>query len=96
MRTQNLRLLFIVCGVCLLMCVPIIAMHFTDEVAWSFTDFVVAGVLLLGTGLSCEFILRRFRKPWHRLLLCSAVLLVLLLVWAELAVGVFGTPFAGS
>ncbi|MCS3868130.1 hypothetical protein J3D55_001046 [Chryseobacterium ginsenosidimutans] len=31
-----------------------------------------------------------------KLIVCFAILLVLALVWIELAVGIFGSPFAGS
>jgi len=54
------------------------------------------GGLLLGTGLLCEFVLRKVKRPGYRIALCSALVLVFLLVWMELAVGIFGTPFAGS
>jgi hypothetical protein len=54
------------------------------------------GVLLLSTGLTCEFVLRKFEKLEHRLAICGGVLIMLFLVWAELSVGIFGTPFAGS
>ena len=94
--TQNRRLIGIVLTVVLLLLIPFIAMQFTDEVKWTPPDFVGAGVLLLGTGLLCEFVLRKVKKIKYRLLICGALLLVLLLIWLELAVGIFGTPFAGS
>ena len=81
--------------VCLLF-VPLIAMRFTNEVNWSPFDFVVAGVLLLGTGLACEFVLRVVKRTQYRIALCAAILLMLFVVWAELAVGLIGTRFAGS
>ena len=71
-------------------------MQFTDEVNWGLFDFVIMGVLLLSTGLACEFVMRRFKKTQHRLLICGAILLLLFITWAELAVGIFGTPFAGN
>lgn len=71
-------------------------MQFTGEVNWSSFDFVVAGVLLLGTGLLCELVLRLVRKTEHRIIIVGIILVALFLIWAELAVGVFGTPFAGS
>ena len=52
--------------------------------------------LLYGTGMLCEFVLRKVTKTQYRIAICAAILLLLLLVWAELAVGIFGTPFAGS
>ncbi|GGD36199.1 hypothetical protein [Flavobacterium orientale] len=94
--TPNQRLMGIVVVVGVLLLVPLVAMQFTEEVNWDVFDFVVAGVLLLGTGLLCEFVLRTVRSVKGRLILCGLLLLVLFLVWAELAVGVFGSPFAGS
>jgi ABC-type Mn2+/Zn2+ transport system permease subunit len=96
MIMQNKRLIGIVLTVALLLLIPLIAMQFTDEVNWTLFDFVVMGILLLGTGLMCELVLRRVKKIGHRIAICGALLLALLIIWAELAVGVFGTPFAGS
>ena len=96
MIMQNKRLIGIVLTVALLLLIPLIAMQFTDEVKWTLFDFVVAGVLLLGTGLMCELVMRKVNKLQHRIALCGALLAGLLLVWIELAVGIFGTPFAGQ
>jgi len=96
MLTQNKRLIGIVLSAGLLLLVPLIAMQFTNEVDWKLTDFVIMGTLLLGTGLTCEFVLRKVKNSEYRLLICGAVLIAFLLIWAELAVGIFGTPFAGS
>jgi hypothetical protein len=54
------------------------------------------GILLLVTGLLCELVLRRVKSLTNRIIICGIVLFTLFLVWAELAVGIFGTPFAGS
>lgn len=96
MTLQNKRLTGIVLTVALLLLVPFVAMQFTNEVNWNLSDFVVAGILLLGTGLLCELVLRMVKKVENRIALCAALLLALFLIWAELAVGIFGTPFAGS
>jgi hypothetical protein len=76
--------------------IPFIAMQFTNEVNWSLFDFVIMGVLLLSTGLICELVMRKVKKMEYRILICGAILVVLFIIWAELAVGIFGTPFAGS
>jgi hypothetical protein len=70
-------------------------MQFTDEVNWTLFDFVIAAILLLGTGLSCELVLRKIKKINLRIAICVTLLAGLLLIWAELAVGIFGTPFGG-
>jgi peptidoglycan/LPS O-acetylase OafA/YrhL len=93
---KNKRLKLILTAVAILLLIPFIAMQFTDEVSWTSFDFVVMGILLLSTGLLCEFIMRKVTKIKHRIALCIAILVVFLIVWAELAVGIFGTPFAGS
>jgi hypothetical protein len=90
------RLIQIVLAVMILLFIPFIAMQFTDEVKWTLFDFVVAGGLLLGTGLTCELVLRTVPKKEHRLAICGLILLALVLVWLELAVGIFGSPLAGS
>lgn len=96
MTIQNIRLTGIIAVVCILLWIPYIAMKVTGEVNWKPFDFIVAGVLLLGTGLACELVLRVVKKFHYRVALCAVILLGLLLVWAELAVGLFGTRFAGS
>jgi bacteriorhodopsin len=96
MIMKNKRLIGIVLTVALLLIIPLIAMLLTDEVKWSLFDFVVAGVLLLGTGLMCELVMRKVNKIGHRIAICVVLLAALLLIWLELAVGIFGTPFAGS
>jgi hypothetical protein len=96
MLTQNKRLIGIVLTVAILLLMPLIAMQFTDEVDWSPFDFAVMGILLLGTGLLCELVLRNVKSLKHRLIICAVILIVFFFIWAELAVGIFGTPFAGN
>ena len=69
--------------------VPLITMAFTDEVNWGVMDFVNIGALLFGAGLVYELLARRVRDTKRRLIIGAAVALVVLYVWAELAVGIF-------
>lgn len=94
--TPNKRLAAIVIFVGLLLCIPLIAMRFTNEVKWNWFDFLVAGILLFGTGLAIEFVLRKVTRTAYRIAICAAILFALFIVWAELAVGIIGTPLAGS
>ena len=96
MITKNKRLAGILFTVALLLLIPFIGMLFTNEVNWSLVDFIAMGVLLLGTGLMCELVLRKVKKIKYRIAICGMLLVALLLIWMELAVGIFGTPFAGS
>jgi Kef-type K+ transport system membrane component KefB len=96
MIMPNKRLIIIVTAVALLLLIPLIAMQFTDEVKWTLFDFIVAGVLLLSTGLMCELVMRKVKKTRLRIAICVALLILLLLIWAELAVGIFGSLFSGQ
>jgi len=82
--------------VLLLLLIPFIAMQFSKEVNWSIMDFLAAGVLLFGTGLTIQFVLRKVKTRKNRILICGIILLLLLLLWTELAVGLFGSPIAGN
>jgi len=95
MIKQNKRLIGIVLTVLLLLLIPLIAMQFTTEVSWTVLDFVVAAILLLGTGFMCELVIRKTNKIKYRIAICVVLLAALLLIWAELAVGIFGTPLSG-
>ena len=79
-----------------LLFIPLIGNFVSPQVNWSWSDFTVMGVLLLCLGLGVRFILKKFGQSSNRWSYLSAVILVFLLIWAELAVGVFGTPLAGS
>lgn len=89
MINQNKRLIGIALTVVLLLLIPLIAMQFTDEVNWTFSDFIVAGVLLLGTGLMCELVIRKIKNVKQRTIICAGIVATLLVIWAELAVGIF-------
>ncbi len=89
------RLLAILFATIILLLIPFIAMQFSDSVNWKAFDFILAGSLLLGTGLIYEFVIRKVTNSRYRVVLFVALLLVLAVVWAELAVGLFNTPFSG-
>ncbi|WP_026704322.1 hypothetical protein [Flavobacterium soli] len=93
---ENKRLMDIFIAVAVLLCIPLVAMQFTNEVVWTVSDFIIAGILLLGTGIVIEVIARNVKEKRARIGMVLGTLVVLFLVWAELAVGVFGTSFAGS
>jgi hypothetical protein len=86
----------VVLAAALVLLVPLVAMQFTHEVRWGVFDFVVAGGLLIGTGLMFVLLTRKPSTLRHRIVIGFALGVALLLVWIELAVGIFGTPFAGS
>jgi hypothetical protein len=79
-----------VATVCIL-AIPLVAMQFTEEVAWSPGDFVVAGALLFGTGVAIEIGVRRMESIAYRAGVGAVLVSALLLVWVNLAVGIIGS-----
>jgi hypothetical protein len=79
-----------------LLFIPLIGMMFTDEINWTLSDFIIMGFLLLGFGMGIDLISTRTKNSKFRILYILIVCVLFLLIWAELAVGIFGTPFAGS
>jgi len=79
-----------------LLLIPLIAMQFTEQVKWDLKDFIVMAFLLFTTGLLIDLLFRKVKYVKSRILLIAVVLTIFFLTWAELAVGIFGTPFAGN
>ena len=94
MKTKNLLIILMVVGGILL--IPFIGMQVSNEVNWSSSDFVIMGILLFLTGLAINFALSKFKTLKSRIIACAVILFILFVIWAELAVGIFGSPFAGS
>lgn len=93
---QNKRLVTILAIAIAILFIPLIAMNLSNDVNWTLFDFIVVGVLLVGTGLTLEFILRKIKTLKQRIIFGIILFVVLFLIWAELSVGIFGTPFAGN
>jgi hypothetical protein len=74
----------------LILLLPLLAMQFTDEVRWSLADFVVAGALLFGALLTYELAAGKAVSIAYRAAVGVAVAAALILVWANLAVGLIG------
>ncbi|WP_225551066.1 hypothetical protein [Sphingobacterium bovistauri] len=80
----------------LILLLPIIGMQFSNEVNWSGFDFIIAGLLLSTIGLAVELLFQFTKNNTQRFLFLGIILILGFLVWAEMAVGIFGSPFAGS
>lgn len=87
-------IILVVIGFILLL--PVIGMQFSTEVDWNALDFLIAGLLLGVIGLAIEVVFLSTKNTKQRLTITAIVLFLGFLVWAELAVGIFGTPLAGS
>jgi len=67
---------------------PLLAMQVTDEVAWTLADFVFAGALIFGTGLTYVLVARKAGNIAYRAAVGVALAAAFLLVWANAAVGI--------
>ena len=79
-----------------LLLITLISMQFTNEVRWGFFDFIIMGVLLMVAGMWTQRVIDRIRSKPNRMIYISLILLLFLLFWIEMAVGIFGSPIAGS
>jgi len=75
----------------IMLLIPLIAMQFTQEVNWKAYDFVAAGAILLFSGFLLDFAWRRLARSRRRVLIIAGIVIALLLLWTELAVGVLGS-----
>lgn len=73
-----------------LLLLPAVAMRFSDEVRWTLSDFVFAGVLIGSVGLAFEWLARRGGAAYRAGAAC-ALLAVFGLVWLNAAVGLVGS-----
>jgi hypothetical protein len=79
----------------LVLLIPLVGVIFFD-LAWSGFDFLVMALLILSLSILINLILYYTNSSKLKLLLIFIVAILFLLIWAELAVGIFGTPFAGN
>ncbi|WP_312195540.1 hypothetical protein [Epilithonimonas vandammei] len=96
MMTQSQRRTLLYSIPLFILSIPLMAMQFTKEVNWTISDFLVMGILLFTTVFTIDFVLKKFKTLKSRLILIVGIVVLLALVWAELAVGIFGSPLAGS
>ncbi len=80
----------------LLLLFPLIGMFFSNEINWTFFDFIIMGILILSLSFGIKQVLKTTKNRMFRILIIVLILMVFLLVWAELAVGIFDTPIAGT
>ena len=71
-------------------------MLISDEVNWSVFDFLIMGLLILSFSFGVKQVINKIKIVKYRVLLIGVIFLLFLLIWAELAVGIFGTRFAGN
>jgi hypothetical protein len=78
-------------GAALVLVLPLVAMQFSDEVNWGVGDFVFAGALLLGTGITYELAVRKTGNRAYRAAVAIALAAAFILIWVNAAVGLIGS-----
>ena len=73
-----------------------IAMQFTNEVQWKIGDFIIAAAILFTVTTSLLLINLYVKSKLKKTGLLLIVIILFILIWAELAVGIFNSPIAGS
>lgn len=73
-----------------ILAIPLVAIGFTNEVAWSAFDFLAMGLLLSTIAVLFELGCRMSRSPAYRAASGLALAATLLLIWINLAVGFIG------
>lgn len=96
MMTTNQRSLMLYSIPFVILTIPFIAMQFTKEVNWTLSDFLIIGILLFLTAFTIDLVLKKVKTFKSRLIIVSVILIALILIWAEMAVGIFGSPIAGN
>ena len=79
-----------------LLIIPLLGILLTDVVEWGVLDFLLMGSLLLVLGIAINLTFLNIKYFNKRIAIIFFVILIFLLIWVELAVGVFNTPFAGT
>ena len=72
----------------LVLLLPLVAMQFTEEVVWTVSDFVFAGILLFGSLGAYELAVRKTGDTAYRAAAGVALAAGFLLVWSNAAVGI--------
>ena len=69
--------------------VPFIGMQFSQDVNWTLSDFIIAGVVLFTTGILLDVAIKKAGK--YKAAAILAIIVLFIWLWVELAVGLFTT-----
>ena len=89
MALNKKRILLTIGFPVLILSIPLIAMQFTNELNWSIFDFILMGVLLFTFSFSVDYIIQKSKNSKQKFLLILTIVLAFLIIWIELAVGIF-------
>lgn len=76
--------------------IPLVLTLTLSDFNWDILDFVVGGLLIFSFGVYRTLLWKSKKSRRQKHLFFWVGVLVLVLIWMELAVGIFGTPFSGN
>jgi hypothetical protein len=83
------------CGIiAIILLIPSISSQFSREVNWQLFDYLVAALLLTILFVGIEVIKKL--KSKKRYFVLAFFLIIMILIWIELAVGIFNSPISGT
>ena len=68
----------------------------SDEFNWNVFDFIIFIIMMIFAVASFELVSRITKKEKSQKILFALIIIVFLLIWAELGVVIFNSPFAGD
>ena len=71
--------------------IPLVAMQFTNEIAWDRTDFIIFAAMLVAACSAFEIAASLTRNTIYRTVAGIGIAVVFFLVWLDLAVGIVGS-----
>jgi uncharacterized membrane protein len=93
----NLAQKVILSVILLLLCIPWLEqLDGHAAFLWTVFDYITAFVLLSTFGFGLEYVVRKTKSKKGRFLIILILTLLFVLLWAELAVGVFDSPISGN
>lgn len=84
-------------GILLLLTIPLIEqLDGNASFDWGPLDFALAFVLLLSFGFGIEYLVRKIQSRRLKGFAILGIIVFFVLLWAELAVGIFNSSIAGD
>lgn len=71
--------------------IPMIAMQISEDVIWTLSDFVFAGILIFTSGLAYILITHKSENYVYRIAVGFALFSGFFLIWSNMAVGIIGS-----
>ena len=76
--------------------VPLVANQISEQVNWNAMDFIIMGTFLIFSAYWIQKVIKKIKSKSKKVVFISLIILIFLLLWIEMAVGIFNSPIAGS